>query len=88
MIPCKVCSVKKARQLAINKDVGNNKKATRADKRMFLYLVTNKAPQDSGVTITNRNWYIVMVWYTGDKELEFHCTNSDFVEPMCKTFSE
>ena len=35
MMPCKACSVRKVRQLAINKHMDNRKKATRAGKRIF-----------------------------------------------------
>ena len=44
-------------------------------------------PQDSGITITNKNWHIVMDQYTGYKESEFYCNKSDFVKPTCKKFS-
>ena len=30
-----------------------------------------KAPQDSGITITNKNWHIVVDQYTGYKKSEF-----------------
>ena len=36
-----------------------------------------EAPQDSGITITNKKWQIVVDQYTGYKELEFYCTKSD-----------
>ena len=88
MMSCKACSVRKARQLVINKHVDNCKKATRADKRIFSDLATIKAPQESGITIPNRNWYIVVDQYTGNKESEFYSTKSDFVEWMCKKFSD
>ena len=87
MMPCKACSIGKARQLGVNKHVDNSK-ATRASKRIFSDLAIIKASQDSGITITNRNWHIVMDQYTGYKESEFYSTKSDFVEPMCKKFSE
>ena len=68
MIPCKACSVEKVRQLVVNKYVDNSKKATRAGKKIFSDLAMIKAPQDSGITITNRNWHIVVNQYTGYKE--------------------
>ena len=40
MMPCKGCSIRKARQLAVNKHVNNRKKATRASKRIFSDLAT------------------------------------------------
>ena len=45
-------------------------------------------PQDSGITITNRNWHIVVDQYTGYKESELYSTKSDFLELTCKKFSE
>ena len=42
MIPCKACSVRKAKQLTINKHMDDSKKATRAGKRIFSDLVTIK----------------------------------------------
>ena len=72
----------------IKKHVDDSKKTMRAGERIFSDLATIKAPQDSGITITNKNWHIVVDQYTGYKELEFYCTKSDFVEPMCKKFSE
>ena len=51
-------------------------------------LPTIKAPKDSDITITNRNWHIVVDQYTGYKELEFYSTKSDFVEPICQKFSK
>ena len=65
MIPCKGCLVRKAKQLVIKKHLDNNKKATRAGKRIFLDLVMIKVPQESGITITNKNWHIVLDHYTG-----------------------
>ena len=65
---CKACSVRKAKQLAINKHMDVSKKSTRAGKRIFLDLATMKAPQDSGIIITNKNWHIVVDQYTGYKE--------------------
>ena len=52
----------------VNKYVDNSKKATRAGKKIFSDLAMIKAPQDSGITITNRNWHIVVNQYTGYKE--------------------
>ena len=60
MMPCKACSVRKAKQLVINNHVDDSKKATRASKRIFSDLVMIKAPQDSGIVATNRNWHIVV----------------------------
>ena len=57
-------------------------KCARAGKRIFSDLVTINAPQDSGITITNMNWHIVVD--PGYNELEFYSTKSDFVEPTCK----
>ena len=70
------CSVGKINPLAINKHVDDNKKATRAGKRIFSDLATIKVPQDSGITITNKNWHIV-VYHIGHNEMEFYCTKSD-----------
>ena len=78
MMPCKACSVRKAKQLVINEHVGDSKKATRTDERIFSDLAMIKAPQDSGITITNKNWHIVVYQYTGYKKLEFYCMKSDF----------
>ena len=50
----------KAKQLAINKYMDDSKKAMRADKRIFSDLATIKAQQDSGITIPNKNWHIVL----------------------------
>ena len=58
----------------------------RAVKRIFSDLATIKTPQDSGITITNKHWHIVVDQYTGNKEVECYSTKSDFVEPMCKKF--
>ena len=88
MIPCKACSVRKEGWLGINKHVYEIKKVTRAGKRIFSVLATIKEPQDSGITITNRNWQIVVDQYTAYKESQFYSTKSDFVEPMCKKFSK
>ena len=44
----------------------------RASKRIFSDLATIKAPQDSGITIINRNWHIVVCQYMGYKELAFY----------------
>ena len=60
MMPCKACSIRKARQLVVNKHVDDSKKAMTAVKRIFSDLATIKAPQDSAITITNRNWHIVV----------------------------
>ena len=68
----------------VNKPVDNSKKVTRAGKRIFSDLATIKVPQDSGITITNRNWHIVVDQYMGYKESEFYSTKSDLVEPTCK----
>ena len=65
--------------------MNNSKKATRAGERIFSDLAMIKTP---GITITNKNWHIVVDQYTGHKELEFYCTKSDFVEPKCKNFSK
>ena len=65
----------------------NKKKATRVGERIFSYLVTIKAPQDSGITITNRSWHIVVDQHTGYKDLEFYSTKSDFVVLMCNKIS-
>ena len=59
----------------------------RASKRIFSNLVTIKAPQTSGITITNRHWHIVVDQYTGYMESKFYSAKSDFVKPMCKKFS-
>ena len=64
-MPCKACSVGTARQLVINKYVDDSKKATKAGKRIILDLTMIKAPQDSDITITNRNWHIVVDKHTG-----------------------
>ena len=88
MIPCKACSVGKVEQFTINKHMKDSKKATRAGKRIFSDLVIIKAPQDSDITINNKNWHIVVDQYTGYKESEFYCTKSAFVELMCKKFSK
>ena len=37
-----------------NKHVDDSKKAVRAGKRIFSDLMTNKTPQDSNITMTNR----------------------------------
>ena len=79
MMPCKACSVRKAKQLAINKDVGKSNKATRAGERIFSDLATIMTLQDSSIGITNRNWHMVVDQYTGYKESEFYCTKSSFV---------
>ena len=50
--------------------------------------MTINAPQDTGITITNRNWNIVVDQYTGYKELEFYSTKSDFMELTCKKISK
>ena len=57
MMPYKACSTRKARQLVVKKHVDDSKKAMRAIKRMLSDLATMKAPQDSGIAITNRNWH-------------------------------
>ena len=88
MIPCESCSIGNAKQYAINKHVNNNKKAMRTGERIFSDLVTIKTPQESSITITKKNWHIVMDQDTGYKESQFHCINSDFVEPTCKRFSK
>ena len=88
IMPCKACSVRKAGQLAINKQVDNSKKTTRAGKRIFSDLVTIKAPQDSSFTITNSNWHIVVDQYTGYKEFAFYSTKSDFVKLAYKKISQ
>ena len=72
----------------INKHVNNSKKATGAGKRTFSDLAMIKVSQDSGITITNKNWHIVVDQYTGYKESELYGTKSDFVEPTCKKFSK
>ena len=64
-MPFKACSVRKSKQLANNKHMDDSKKATRAD------LVTIKSPQDSGITIINRNWHIVVDQYAGCRESDF-----------------
>ena len=46
----------------------DSKKAMRAGKKRFSDLATIKAPQDSCIPITNKNWYIVVDQYTGYKE--------------------
>ena len=66
----------------------NSKKAKRVRVRIFSNLVTIKAMQGSGITITNRNWIIVVDQCTGYKVPEFYYIKSDFVEPTCKKFSE
>ena len=66
----------------------DSKTATRAGKRLFSDLTTIKAPPDSDITTTNRNWHIVVDQYTGYKELEFYSTKSDFVETTYKKISE
>ena len=55
MMPCTFSSVGKAKQLMTNKHLDASKKATRAGKRVFSDLATIKLPQDSGITITNKN---------------------------------
>ena len=55
VMPCKTCSIRKARQLVVNKHVDNSKKATKAGERIFSDSTTFKVPQDSGITITNKN---------------------------------
>ena len=72
----------------INKHMDDSKKAARAGKRIFSDLTTIKAPQDSGITIINKNWHIVADQYMGYKELEYYCIKSDFVEPTCKKFNK
>ena len=67
MMPCKACSVGKAMQLAISKHVDDRKTAMRAGERIFSDLVTIKAPQDSGITITSENLHIIVDQYTRDK---------------------
>ena len=87
-MPCEACSVGKARQLVINKHLDDSKKAMRAGKRIFLALAMIKSPQDSGITITNKNWHIIVGQYTGYEESECYSIMSDFMEPTCKKFSE
>ena len=53
---------------------------TTADEKIFSDLLTIKAPQDSGITITNKKWTIVVDQYTGYKKSEFYCAKSDFVK--------
>ena len=84
---CKACSVKKAKRLATNKHVNNNKKVTRASKRILSDLEMIKAPQDSGITITDKNWHIVVDHYMGYKQSELYGTKSNFVEPKCKNLT-
>ena len=79
MIPCKACSVGKAKQLVINKHVDDSKKATKVSKRILSDLAMIEMSQDNGVTITNKKLHIVVDQYTGYKESEFYCTKSDFV---------
>ena len=59
----KACSVRKAKQLAINKHMDNRKKAMRAGKKICSDLATIKA--------INRNWNIFKDQYTRYKELHF-----------------
>ena len=61
----------------------DSKIATRTGS-MFSDLTMVKMQQDSGITITNRNWNIVVDQYIGYKESEFYTTKSNFVEWMCK----
>ena len=87
MMPCKACSVGKGRQLAINKYMDDSKKTKRCGKRMFSDLVAMKAPQDSDITIINKNWHNIVDQYAGYKDLEFYSTKKDFMESMCKKLS-
>ena len=59
----------------------DSKKAMRADERIFSDSVSIKALQDSGITITYKNFHTVVDQYMGYNEAEFYCTKSDFVEP-------
>ena len=74
--------------MAINKHVDDSKKVTRAEERIFSDLATIKAPQDSSITVANKNWHIVVDQYTGYKESEFYGTKSDFMESTCNKFNE
>ena len=64
-MPYEACSFRKAIQLVVNKHVDDSKKAMRAGKRIFSDLATIKAPQDSGIIITDRNWHIVVDQHMG-----------------------
>ena len=66
----------------------DSKKARRAGKRIFSDMVMIKTPQDSGITITNKNGHIVVDVYTGYNELELYSNKNDFMEPTCKKFSK
>ena len=67
---CEACAIGKTRQLAVNKHVDDSKKATRAGEIIFSDLATIKVTQDSGITITNRNWHTVVDQYTGYNEFK------------------
>ena len=54
----------------------------------YTDLVMTKAPQVSGIIITNKNWHIVVDQYTGYKESEFYNTKSYSFELICKKFSK
>ena len=69
-MPCEDYSIRKVRQVVINKHVDDSMKYTWA-KRIFSDLVTAKAPQDSGITITNKTWHIVVDQYTWQRSQSF-----------------
>ena len=88
MMPFEACSIVTVKQLVFNKHMDDSKKATKAGKRIFSDLATIKASWDSGITITNKNWHIIVDQHTGYNELECYCNMSDFVKPTCKKFNE
>ena len=60
-MPCKACSIGKAKQLVINKHVDKSNKATIAGERIFSDLAMIKALQESSIIVTNKNgilWWI------------------------------
>ena len=57
------------------------------ENNSFLMAIL-KAPQVSGIDVTNTNWYIVVDQFFKYKKSEFHYTKSNFVELTCRKFSQ
>jgi hypothetical protein len=83
--PCEGCTEARANQKIIPKD-SDHGKAKEINGRIFLDISTIRDPEDMKVTVTKRNWRIMVDELTGMKFSDFFDTKNGMIEPTCEQF--
>ena len=81
--PCEACTVAKAKQKNIPKNVKHDK-ANVNNGRVYLDIATIKAPPN--VKVSKPNWHMIVDERTGLKTSDFYPKKNEMVEPTCELF--